>query len=229
LLNATTLRDDTGTGPLVPANAIARIGFQGLELVDAFPDTTPRIMRDLPLLAHIRPVYEALFRTIRELGWNDLLYQTGGGFVFRGVKQDATAKVTIGGSQVPVNPFNAPDATTVTRINTLFTQEQRARVLAACRTARSPSNHGVGAAIDFNTQENGQRIAARPFGSMDPRIVAVFQAFHFRFGACFPQTDPMHFEYCENPCAPAAATAGPLGPVVTPNLLLPLAAGRVTA
>jgi D-alanyl-D-alanine carboxypeptidase len=229
LQNATTLRDDAGTGPFVPAQLIARIGFQGLELAAAFPDTTPRIIRDLPLLAHLWPVYEALFRTIRELGWNDLLYQTGGGFVFRGVKQSAAARVTIGGSQVLVNPFNAPDATTVTRINTLFTPQQRAKVLAKCRTARSPSNHGVGAAIDFNTEENDQGIAARPFGSMDPRIVSVFQAFHFRFGACFPTTDPMHFEYCEAPCAPAAATTGPLGPVVTPNLLLPLAAGRVTA
>ena len=56
------------------------------------------------------------------------------------------------------------------------------------------SEHGLGAAIDFNVTENDQGIAARPFGSMDPRIVAIFEAFHFRFGACFNPTDPMHFE-----------------------------------
>lgn len=53
------------------------------------------------------------------------------------------------------------------------------------------SNHGYGLAIDCNVPENGQRTT----GSMDPRIVAVFEAFHFRWGKCFPVSDPMHFEY----------------------------------
>jgi len=65
---------------------------------------------------------------------------------------------------------------------------------------------------------------------MDPRIVAIFEAFHFRFGACFGLTDPMHFEYCETPCAPAAATTGTLGAVVTRRMLLPEGiTGRVLA
>jgi hypothetical protein len=34
----------------------------------------------------------------------------------------------------------------------------------------------------------------------------------------------MHFDYCQAPCAPAAANAGTLGPVVTPRLLMPIRA-----
>jgi hypothetical protein len=79
-------------------------------------------------------------------------------------------------------------------------------------------------AIDFNVPENQPDVLDRPFGSMDPRIVAIFQAFHFQFGGCFPHTDPMHFDYCRAPCAPAAANAGTLGPVVTPRLLMPIRA-----
>ena len=57
------------------------------------------------------------------------------------------------------------------------------------------SDHAYGLAVDLNVPENGQRLAARPFGSMDVRVVALFQALHFEWGACFPQTDPMHFQY----------------------------------
>jgi hypothetical protein len=65
---------------------------------------------------------------------------------------------------------------------------------------------------------------------MDPRMVAIFEAFHFNFGACFTPTDPMHFDYCQAPCAPAAANAGTLGPVVTERMLMPMrATDRVLA
>jgi hypothetical protein len=118
----------------------------------------------------------------------------------------------------------------VTRLNINATAAQRAETIAASRAARTMSQHGLGAAIDFNVPENQQDSGARPFGSMDPRIVAIFEAFHFKFGACFNPTDPMHFEYCQTPCAPAAANAGSLGPVVTPRLLMPIrATGRVLA
>ena len=136
--------------------------------------------------------------------------------------------MTIGGVQVRVNPFEAPTAAKVAQINTHFTPAQRARVVAASRTARTLSDHGLGAALDFNVLENDQDIAARPFGSMDPRVVAIFEAFHFRWGGCFGTTDPMHFDYCQAACAPAAVPAGP-APAVPRNLLLPMGAGPVIA
>ncbi|MEQ1731027.1 MAG: M15 family metallopeptidase, partial [Vicinamibacterales bacterium] len=224
----TSTRRPGAAGRTTPAGAIAGVDLQGLEMLTDFPVLeTGRVVRRLPLMAQLRPVYEALFRTIRELGWNDLLFETGGGACFRGIKHPGAARITINGAQVVVDPFSAPNATTVVRINTLFTPQQRARVVAAARTARTISEHGLGAAIDFNVSENGQAIPTRPFGSMDPRIVALFEAFHFRFGGCFTTTDPMHFEYCVAPCAPAAATTGPLPPVATPRMLMPRAAGRV--
>jgi hypothetical protein len=64
------------------------------------------------------------------------------------------------------------------------------------RAARSPSNHSYGLAIDVQTFENGQGGA----GSLDPRIVSLFEAFRFRWGRCFPVPDPMHFEYCGAEC-----------------------------
>jgi D-alanyl-D-alanine carboxypeptidase len=60
------------------------------------------------------------------------------------------------------------------------------------------SNHGWGGAIDLNSHENPQRAGVT--GSMDPRIVAVFEAFSFGWGRCFPAPDPMHFEYCGTGC-----------------------------
>ncbi len=58
-------------------------------------------------------------------------------------------------------------------------------------TARHMSEHGLGIAIDLNVFENGQHTP----GSMDPRIVALFEAFRFKWGKSFPVPDPMHFEY----------------------------------
>lgn len=229
LQNAVALRDCPSVDPHLPARAFEPTDLQGLELIVEFPTTTasPSTRRRLPLMADLQPVYIALFQAIRELGWNDLLYQTSGGACFRGVKHDGSDRVTINGQPVLVNPFHQPNATTVTRINTLFTPEKRQRVLAAARAARTMSEHGLGAAIDFNVQENLNSVAARPFGSMDPRIVAIFEAFQFRWGACFNPTDPMHFDYCRAPCALVAANAGAGGSAVTPRMQLPVRAGRV--
>lgn len=225
LRNAAALRECENSSAHLPAGAMPSLTLRGLELAYDFPMTHGRrAIRALPLMAQLHPVYTALFQTIAALGWNDLLYQTSGGGCFRGIKHPAAARITVAGRPVTIDPFHAPDATKVTQINTLFTPAERAAVVAAARTARRMSEHGLGAAIDFNVPENAQDDARRPFGSMDPRIIAVFEAFHFRFGACFSPTDPMHFEYCAAPCAPAAANLGTLGPVVTPSMLLPAAA-----
>ena len=231
LQNAIALRDCPSNDPHLPARAFERCDLQGLELIVDFPSTTtnPGTRRRLPLMADLLPVYTELFRAIRELGWNDLLYQTSGGACFRGIKHEAAHKVAVNGQQVAVNPFHQPNATTVTRINTLSTAQNRAKVLAAARTARTMSEHGIGAAIDFNVQENRNSVATRPFGSMDPRLVAIFEAFQFRWGACFNPTDPMHFDYCRAPCAPVPANAGGGGAAVTPRMQLPVRAGRVVA
>ena len=222
LLNAVALRNCDNNNAHLPAGALPALNLQGLELAYEFPMTQGQnTIRSLSLMSQLHPVYTALFQAIRALGWNDLLYQTSGGGCFRGIKHPAAVRVRDGATQVRVDPFDAPTATTVNRINTLFTADQRRDVVSASRTARTISEHGLGAAIDFNVPENAQAVAARPFGSMDPRIVAIFEAFHFRFGACFTTTDPMHFEYCQSPCAPVAATAGNLGPAVPGGLLMP--------
>ena len=57
--------------------------------------------------------------------------------------------------------------------------------------ARRMSEHSLGIAVDLNVFENAQNTA----GSMDPRIVALFEAFRFRWGKGFAVPDPMHFEY----------------------------------
>jgi hypothetical protein len=221
LRNAVALRDCNNADPHLPAGALTDLNLQGLELTYQFPRTRGITITKLALMTQLHPVYTALFQAIRELGWNDLLYHCEGGGCFRGTKLRAEARVTIGGSPVTVLPFDSPNATTVARINTNFSAAQRAKVVRAERAARRISEHGNGSANDYNIVENDQDIPTRPFGSMDPRIVAIFEAFHFRWGACFPTTDPMHFEYCQAPCAPAAANAGAPGQVVTPRLLLP--------
>jgi hypothetical protein len=57
--------------------------------------------------------------------------------------------------------------------------------------ARRMSEHSLGVAIDLNVFENGQNTD----GAMDPRVVALFEAFRFRWGKGFQTPDPMHFEY----------------------------------
>jgi N-acetylmuramoyl-L-alanine amidase len=138
---------------LTVANALS-----GLELVTEFPAAAShRVVRSLTGLSAIQTAWELAFQTVRDLGWNDLLFQTGGMLCFRGTK-------------IQGNPA----------------------------ALRRMSNHSSGTAGDFNDFENRQMSAA---GSMDPRIVALFEALNFRWGQCFrnaqnnPIPDPMHFEY----------------------------------
>ena len=233
LQNAVSLRRCDNNNHHLPRGTLSRLSLQGLELAYNFPmEVGALTIRRLTLLRQLHPVYTAVFRTIKKLGWNDLLYQTSGAACFRGVKHGAAQRVNIAGRRVLVNPFSGPNATTVNRINTHFTPAQRARVVRATRTARSLSEHGLGAAIDVNVPENGQGVAGRAFGSMDPRITAVFEAFHFRWGGCFRRTDPHHFEYCRAACAPAAvpATLAPGTPAAAPGGgALPVGVGPVIA
>jgi D-alanyl-D-alanine carboxypeptidase len=62
--------------------------------------------------------------------------------------------------------------------------------------AQRLSNHGHGLAIDINDFENPQKSTP----AIDPRVVAIFEAFHFSWGRCFSVTDPHHFEYCGAGC-----------------------------
>ena len=225
LRNAVELHQCDNDSRHLPAGTISMLDLQGLVLAYDFP-VPQRSVTKLALLTQLHPVYTAVFQAIRELGWNDLLYETEGGACFRGVKHPAVIRLTIDGKQITVNAFNNPDQTTVTRLNTNASAEQRAVVLAACEAARGMSEHGLGAAIDYNVPENEQKSRARPHGSMDPRIVAIFEAFHFKWGACFDPTDPMHFEYAKAPWAPPPANAGSLPQVVTPRMLLPLRASE---
>ncbi|MBC5784501.1 M15 family metallopeptidase [Ramlibacter sp. USB13] len=207
LLNAEMLRTDAPGN--APAGALGMFDLQGVELArGTFP------LRDgggvatrMQLLNQLHPVAIALFRALRELGWNDLLYQTSGAIAFRGVKHNPRIVVTTGG---PIGaPFSAPTQAKVNRLNTDATPASRAAVIAAAISAHTMSDHAPGIAMDLNYPENVDNVAARPFGSMDPRIVALFEAFHFRWGARFAPTDPHHFEYCKAPCAPAAVAGRP--------------------
>jgi len=58
------------------------------------------------------------------------------------------------------------------------------------KAAQRLSTHGYGLAIDVNDFENPK--VAPPV--IDPRIVAIFEAFHFDWGLSFPETDPHHFD-----------------------------------
>ncbi|WP_137896344.1 M15 family metallopeptidase [Ramlibacter sp. 2FC] len=214
LQNAASLRRCDNGNPHIPAGTFGALNLQGLELVEGFPALagSANIVRRLTLLNQIHPVCTALFRAIRELGWNDLIYETEGSTCFRGVKHNPRVVVNVGGSQIAVAPFSAPNADTVNRINNLATATARTAVIAAARSARTLSDHGMGMAIDINYPENVDNVAARAFGSMDPRVVAIFEAFNFRWGASFNPTDPHHFDYCQTACAPAPVAATPAPP-----------------
>lgn len=127
------------------------ISLRGLQLRTRFPATaSERPLRALTGLAATQPAFEAAFRAIADLGWNDLVFETQGMGCFRGKK-------------IPGHPT----------------------------AARTMSEHSMGIAVDLNVFENAQSTA----GSLDPRIVALFEAFRFRWGKGFPTPDPMHFEY----------------------------------
>lgn len=162
--------EDARTNALVsglPSAAIADLfgncQFRGLGIARAFPQRAADGGKNsVQVLRAVEPVFGAVFETVRALGWNDLVFHTGGAWFFRGRK-------------VPRSRVDA-------RLN-----PASARVL---------SNHGLGLAVDFNTFETRQHTA----GSLDPRIVAVFETFRFVWGRCFPTPDAMHFEYCGAGC-----------------------------
>ena len=210
LRNAEALRQDAPGN--VPAGALGMLGLQGLELAaGTFPlQDRGRVARRLELLNQLHPVATALFRAIRELGWNDLLYQTSGAIAFRGVKHNPDIRDT-SGNAIP-SPFTAPTQAKVDRINNDATPPSRAAVIRAAVAAQTMSDHALGIAVDINYPENVDNVGARPFGSMDPRLVALFEAFNFRWGAVFNPTDPHHFDYCQAACAPAAVAGRPAPP-----------------
>lgn len=210
LRNAEALRQDVAGN--VPAGALAALSLQGIELAGDLPlRDGGRTVRRLTLLTVLHPVFTALLRAIHELGWNDLLYQTSGATVFRGVKHNPRI-VDASGNNIALAPFTAPTQATVDRINNDASPQSRADVVRAARSARTMSDHALGIALDINYPENVDNVAGRPFGSMDPRLVALLEAFHFRWGAAFSPTDPHHFDYCQNACAPAPVAATPAPP-----------------
>jgi hypothetical protein len=151
---------------LDPTNLLHMASIGGLRLTANYPALAGvPLVRRVRVLDAIRPVVELMLQTVHDLGWNDLVFETGGGAVFRGRRQPPQ----------PANPMH---------------HHMLARVI---------SNHGYGLAIDFNTFENTQD-RARPNGSIDPRIVALIEAFSFQWGGCFGTPDPMHFEYCGAGC-----------------------------
>lgn len=135
----------------LPAGLIVPAVLGGIHLIYLFPGVVKQsknpVSESKRVLAEIKPVVEDIFRTIYQLGWNDLLFESQGGFNFR----------------------------------------------AQRGTFSKLSEHGFGLALDLNVVENPR--GANSIGVMDPRIVALFQAFHFRWGRCFGTPDPHHFEF----------------------------------
>lgn len=134
------------------------IDTQKVQMVNEFPRLVEEITRSPKYLKNsvegldkLRDQIEYLFKTIYELGWNDLIYDIQGLYYFRG---------------------NGGD------INKI-------------------SNHGLGIAMDINAQENprlySKKVVISKIGAMDPRVIALFDAFHFKWGGVF--SDPHHFEY----------------------------------
>jgi peptidoglycan hydrolase-like protein with peptidoglycan-binding domain len=116
----------------------------------------------------IKDLVEKIFKTIEELGWNDLTFQSQGSFLFRGI-----------GGKLSGDVSNMS-------VETLEKKE---------REALKISNHAYGSAIDLNPYENPRTNANVP-APMHPRIVALMEAFGFTWGYCFTnQKDRHHFEY----------------------------------
>ena len=210
------------SSPHLPAGARSSLDLQGLELAYDFPQ--PRADRHAARAAtELHPIYTALFRAIRELGWNDLLYETEGAACFRGTHTRAVFKLTIGGTKVTVNAFNNHRMRRPSR--RLNTNAHRRH--SAPRRSRPPDGtHHVAA-----RPGGGHRLQRRrePAGH---RGAAVWQhgpphRRHLR-GVSLPASapastrpNPMHFKVPPDAVAPAAANAGSLGPVVPTRLLPP--------
>jgi N-acetylmuramoyl-L-alanine amidase len=153
-------------------NLVTRMSLGAIELTTGHPllaSQRRRTTTSLEFMTAIHPLASAMFATIHDLGWNDLLYNTEGSFCFRGIKRDAA---------------EADFHTAATHI----------------------SDHAFGIAIDVNVAENPRRNA---HSTIDPRIVALVEAFHFQWGKCFAAPDPMHFQFDDRqgqqPPAPAPA------------------------
>jgi hypothetical protein len=128
-----------------------KIPIKNIDLIYIFPKTTTEkitFMTEIKAHEKLKVVIERLFSIIFELGWNDIIYDLQGMFMFRGI----------------INKGH--------------------KIL---------SNHGLGTAFDINAQENPGPGNPNPIGAMEPRIIALFDAFHFKWGGVF--TDPHHFEY----------------------------------
>ena len=131
LLNSIELRECQDSSPHIPAGARSSLDLQGLELTTAFPSTRARTVGRLTLTTVLHPVFTVLFQTIKELGWNDLLYHTEGSACFRGTRHRADVKIMIGRRRSAFVRSTSPNATTVTQINTNLTPAQRGKVISA--------------------------------------------------------------------------------------------------
>lgn len=203
LQNAKKLRSDDGSSAYLPSGTRERLDPGGLHLVYDFPNEGTPSARKPKVLAALLPAFNAIFSTLRELGWNDLVYQTSGAGVFRGMKSGHKVKLLLpDGSDDSISALSSPTQAKVDKINAYGDDDGKERVLKAIRRSRKMSDHAMGIAIDINVPENGQNVEGRKYGSIDPRVVALFEAFNFKWGACFGDTDPHHFEYCKDDCAP---------------------------
>ncbi|MES1245539.1 MAG: M15 family metallopeptidase, partial [Acidobacteriota bacterium] len=146
------------------------VSLGGLALTMRFPRLASpgdkSVVTSLTMLQTLKPTFELLFKTLHQLGWGDLAFETQGAFCFRGTKGGGAA------------------------------------------AARNISNHSYGTAVDLMTFENPQGFST---SAIDPRLVALFEAFSFKWGRCFkkrdgtPIPDAHHFQYCGQGCATGAA------------------------
>jgi hypothetical protein len=97
--NGEVPRDYTDAqGRHAPLFGTASLG--GIHLADKFPMLEPPsahptrgITTAFPTLTPLVPLVELLFATLRQLGWNDLLFQSAGAFCVRGVRLGETVSV----------------------------------------------------------------------------------------------------------------------------------------
>ncbi len=159
------------------AGLMGTASLGGLEFAGPYPrlhdGKTQRT--SVPFLSAVAPSLTAAMTAIHDLGWQDLLFNTAGGFCFRGIKH-------------PPDP---------------------AHPRAHHEAARRISDHGYGIAIDLHAFENPQ---GSTHHCMDPRLVALFETFRFRWGKCFRVTDPHHFEYSGDAAATALVAYNPDDP-----------------
>jgi hypothetical protein len=72
---------------LQPLNLMGRASFGDVRLAYLWPSRrADRVVSGVSVLRRLIPTFEALFRAVYELGWNDLLFETMGAGCFRGIK-----------------------------------------------------------------------------------------------------------------------------------------------